>query len=76
MKLRVTNTILLKSLVKSLGNKGEAQLEIGADISRTTVREILRGACPSPKIREKVAAFFDKDENELFPLTDMREEAA
>lgn len=76
MSLRITNTILLKKLVGSLGNKGEAQLEIGADISRTTVREILRGACPSPRIRKKVAAFFKKDIDELFPLMDSGEEAA
>lgn len=73
MTYRVTNTVLLKELISSLGNKGEARLEVGADISRTTIREMIRGACPSPVIRGKVAAFLKTPEERIFPLMETRE---
>lgn len=76
MMIRITNTVLLKQLIVSLGKRGEAQLELGADISRTTIKEMTRGACPSPRIREKVAAFFEKEEDEIFPVVQRLGEAA
>lgn len=68
MTIRVTNTALLKTLIANLGERGQALLEIGADISRSTIRDMLRGAVPGDLTRSKVAAFFEIDESELFPL--------
>lgn len=76
MTTQTTDKVLLKRLIEELGNRGQAQLEIGADISRSTIRDMLKGYLPSQPVREKVAAFFGRKENELFPHIKSNEEAA
>lgn len=75
-KQRVTNTALLKLLIAELGERGQAKLELGADVSRSTIRDILRGVVPSDATRGKIAAFFNRDEDEIWPLLALNKAAA
>lgn len=76
MTMRITDRELLKKLFNEKGPHSMAQLEIAADISRSTIRDMLAGRVPSDSIRKKVAAFFERDVSVLFPLVKTGEEAA
>jgi hypothetical protein len=77
MTTRTTNTILIKTLIQSLGERRpEAYLEYKADVSRTSIKDMLRGAVPGVRTRKKIADFFGKNEDELFPLIDSMQGAA
>lgn len=67
MTLRTTNIILLNKLMASLGDRPEAKLEIGADISRSSIRDMMRGGVPGQEVRRKVSSFFEISEMELWP---------
>ena len=76
MTTRTTNIILLKQLVSGLGKRGQAKLELEADISRSSIRDMLRGAIPGAEVRGKVSSYFKISENKLWPFLEEKEAAA
>ena len=72
----ITNLINLNKLLNSLGKCPEAKLEIGTEISRSTIRDMLKGKVPSPPIRDKVAKFFEVEEGFIWPTQTEEEPAA
>ena len=71
-----TDLIRFHRLLDGLGKRPEAKLEIGADISRSLIRDIKKGYVPSPPIRQKVAAFFRVKEDHIWPLQTEEGQAA